>query len=146
MVRSTLLTLVAAASTLSHVIAGPVVSRPDGSRRYGVISVEAAIPQRAPAPDTVSSHVLRLQKSSSGVASKSSRMLRAMASNGKSGSSSGITRVNNTQDVEYTAVIDWAGTPVTVIVDTGSSDTWLVQKDFQCLSEKGKPRAVSLAS
>lgn len=44
---------------------------------------------------------------------------------------------------EYLMSIDWAGTAYTVIVDTGSSDTWLIQSGFQCVNVDGAPQAES---
>lgn len=34
----------------------------------------------------------------------------------------------------YLASVQFGGTPYTVVIDTGSSDTWLAQTSFQCVS------------
>ena len=55
----------------------------------------------------------------------------------------GSTHLTNLNDLDYVAEIEIDGTPVQVIVDTGSSDFWVVKKGFQCLSNEGEPVPVS---
>ena len=38
---------------------------------------------------------------------------------------------------QYATTLDWDGTKVSLIVDTGSSDTWTVAKGFHCLTRSG---------
>ncbi|PSR97771.1 aspartic peptidase domain-containing protein [Coniella lustricola] len=42
---------------------------------------------------------------------------------------------------EYIAEIEWDGVPVQVIIDSGSSDTWLVQAGFTCVDADGNEQA-----
>jgi hypothetical protein len=44
---------------------------------------------------------------------------------------------NNVYGIIYTIQLLWGKTPVSVILDTGSSDTWVVQSNFTCLSSLG---------
>jgi hypothetical protein len=98
----------------------------------------------------VSDHVVTLQKGTS--KSKSSLYARALGHSTadadgvyhcRGNRGYGIEHLNNTFDIEYLGVVEFAGTPVTVIMDTGSSDTWLAQKGFQCVNKKGKNKPVS---
>jgi aspergillopepsin I len=45
--------------------------------------------------------------------------------------------------VEYLTQITFGQTNVDVIVDTGSSDTWLIESDFQCVNSNGASQAQS---
>lgn len=141
MVRSAFLLSAAAAATVPAAFAGPVAA----NQRFS-LSVKKAVPQTDPANLTISSHVLRLQKST--MHSKSSAYLKDIAAGPDQdgffnfGWGYGATHLHNTLDVEYTTTIEWADTAVDVIVDTGSSDTWLVHKGFQCVTIKGKPQPV----
>jgi len=44
---------------------------------------------------------------------------------------------------EYLVSIEWAGTSYTVIVDSGSSDTWLIKSGFECLDANGNEQSDS---
>jgi hypothetical protein len=47
------------------------------------------------------------------------------------------------QEEEWAAKISFGGEEVFVILDTGSSDTWLVESGFQCVNSKGVKQAES---
>ncbi|ROV90509.1 hypothetical protein VMCG_09823 [Cytospora schulzeri] len=94
--------------------------------------------KKASSGHSVSSNVLALKKS--GQAAKSSAYLKSMRAGGSSGSKTyayGSEPVDNLLSDEYVAEIEWDGVPVEVIIDTGSSDTWLVQAGFTCVDYDG---------
>jgi hypothetical protein len=43
-----------------------------------------------------------------------------------------LQQIDNFMGIEYLTTIKIDGSPVTVVVDTGSSDTWAIEKDYQC--------------
>jgi Eukaryotic aspartyl protease len=47
---------------------------------------------------------------------------------------------------EYLTQITFGSTPVQVIVDTGSSDTWLIESAFQCVDVNGNAQAQSVCN
>lgn len=105
--------------------------------------------KQASSPNVVSSHVLSLKKSGSNKEAKSAGHLRSLRTLGgliPSNSSSSAEPVDNLESDEYVAEIEWAGVPVEVIIDSGSSDTWLVQAGFQCVDSDGNEQAVSFGS
>ncbi|KAI0475154.1 acid protease [Xylariaceae sp. FL0804] len=89
-------------------------------------TLKSRIPQafKAASPDVSVDSYLSLSKS------KSRRRANPLAS---ISSTNYTTPLNNTELEEYTTTIQWAGESYAVIVDTGSSDTWLVQAGFQCV-------------
>lgn len=98
--------------------------------------------KQASSSNAVSSNVLSLKKSKK--AAKSSGYLSTLKRStlAVSNSSFGEEPVDNLFSEEYIASIEWAGTPFEVIIDTGSSDTWLVQSGFQCVDENGNNQTV----
>ncbi|KAK2601449.1 hypothetical protein N8I77_010898 [Diaporthe amygdali] len=102
-------------------------------------SIRAYTPaaQQASSGNSVTSNVLSLKKGKK--AAKSAGHLGTLRSNVSSSSKHryGAEPVDNLGSVEYVAEIEWDGTPVEVIVDTGSSDTWLVQAGFTCVDVDG---------
>lgn len=120
-----------------------VVASPLASAAAPQLNVKMVVPpkHRSPSPDVQSSHVLSLQRHPH--PSKSSGYLKAL-SHGLDATNrfslvphQGQTHMNNLFSAEYITTISWNGERVKVIVDTGSSDTWLVQSAFQCLDENG---------
>lgn len=103
------------------------------ARQLGVRTYAPAA-QQASSPDVVSSHVLSLKKTKN--EAKSAAYLRSLRSAAVSSSPHGYgaTPLDNLDSEEYVAQIEWDGIPVEVIVDTGSSDTWLVQAGFTCVT------------
>lgn len=98
--------------------------------------------KQASSSNAVSPNVLSLKKSKK--AAKSSGYLSTLKRStlAVSNSSFGEEPVDNLFSEEYIASIEWAGTPFEVIIDTGSSDTWLVQSGFQCVDENGNSQTV----
>lgn len=91
----------------------------------------------------LSSHVLTLKKS--GKAARSSAYLTSLRAGGASASkqySYGAEPVDSLFSEEFIAEIEWDGVPFQVIVDSGSSDTWLVQEGFTCVDYSGNLQTV----
>lgn len=95
--------------------------------------------------DVVSSNVLKLKKS--GRKSKSASYLGSLRSGALSDTSSsdgyGTAPLENLNGFEYIVEMEWDGQPFEVIVDTGSSDTWLVQAGFTCVDYDENEQPVS---
>lgn len=53
--------------------------------------------------------------------------------------------MDNLLSAEYIAEIAWNGIPVNVIIDTGSSDTWLVQDGFTCVDQRNRTQPVGVS-
>lgn len=108
------------------------------------LSVRTHLPaaKQASSSNVVSSNVLSIKKSKK--AAKSAGYLRSLRSGGLSASnySVGSEPIDNLLSEEYVASIEWDGVAVEVIVDTGSSDTWLVQAGFECVDANGNPQTV----
>lgn len=98
--------------------------------------------RQASSGNSVTSNVLSLKKGKK--AAKSAGYLGHLRTNVSSSSehSYGAEPVDNLLSEEYVAEIEWDGTPVEVIVDTGSSDTWLVQAGFTCVNVNGDVQSV----
>jgi aspergillopepsin I len=100
----------------------------------GKFSVSHPIASRAALPLTVSSHVLTLTRTNSGKG-YNSRSAAAVL---------GLAKIPTSKHIAALAALDGGGefaTEITfgketflALVDTGSSDTWIVEKGFQCLS------------
>lgn len=50
--------------------------------------------------------------------------------------------MDNLLSVEYVTEIAWNGIPINVILDTGSSDSWLVQDGFTCVDQQNRTQPV----
>lgn len=110
------------------------------ARQLGVRTYAPAAKQASSA-NVVSSNVLTLTKTKN--AAKSAAYLGSLRSSVASANYTyGSTPLDNLYSEEYVAQIEWAGIPVEVIVDTGSSDTWLVQAGFTCVDEDGNVQTV----
>lgn len=111
------------------------------TRQFSVRTYTPAAKQ-ASSSNAVSSNVLSLKKSKK--AAKSAGYLSTLKRStlAVSNSSFGQEPVDNLFSEEYIASIEWAGTPFEVIIDTGSSDTWLVQSGFQCVDVDGNNQTV----
>lgn len=112
------------------------------SKEFGFrVSKPAA--KRASSGHVVSPNVLALKKS--GKAAKSSGYLGSLRAGGGSASQRhayGAEHVDNLLSEEYVTEIEWDGVPVEVIIDTGSSDTWLVQAGFTCVDYEDNLQSV----
>ncbi|KAJ4387873.1 hypothetical protein N0V93_008476 [Gnomoniopsis smithogilvyi] len=90
--------------------------------------------KQASSSNAVSSNVLSLKKSKK--AAKSAGYLSSMRVHG-SNYSVGSEPLIQLLSEEYVASIEFNGVPMEVIVDSGSSDTWLVQAGFTCVDIDG---------
>jgi len=98
----------------------------------------------APASDDViSTNVLQLTKSSK--PSRSNTILASLMKGGATAKrqvpSGQLTAALGGQ--EYLVSIGWAGDSYTAILDTGSSDTWLIHSGFTCLDANGQQQSDS---
>lgn len=114
----------------------PLVYPALAARQLSVRTYTPAAKQ-ASSSNAVSSNVLSIKKSKK--SAKSAGYLSSLKRSTLAGSNSsfGEEPVDNLFSEEYIASIEWAGTAFEVIVDTGSSDTWLVQSGFQCVDVDG---------
>lgn len=116
-----------------------------GTSRLG-LRVAKPLARRSSSGHTMSSNILKLKKS--GKAAKSSSYLKslrtALASNHRRHDYGAII-VDNLLSAEYITEIAWNGNPVNVIVDTGSSDTWLVQDGFTCVDQNNRTQPVGVS-
>lgn len=137
--------LLAAAALASPAL---VVAAAAASARQLSVRTHAPAAKQASSADVVTPHVLSLRKSKGKKAAKSAGYLGSLRSGVVSSSSSssnfsyGAEPVDNLQSDEYVAEIEWNGVAVEVIIDTGSSDTWLVQAGFTCVDEDGNLQSV----
>jgi hypothetical protein len=93
--------------------------------------------------DAISTNVLELTKSSK--QSRSNKILTSLmkgdAITKRQTPSGSLTAALGGQ--EYLVSIEWAGDSYTAILDTGSSDTWLIQSGFTCLDANGQQQSDS---
>ena len=96
-------------------------------------TLAAALPSADPSSAPFSPHTLHLDREARSVAR---RGLQKRAD----GSQLYATDGNN----QFSTTIDFGGKPFKVIIDTGSSDTWLVGNGFQCVNPNtGNPVAIA---
>jgi hypothetical protein len=131
---STLLLLTSALFVYASVL--PIDRR--GS--LGAFQIHSPEAFQNPTPNEVTENYVTIEKSS--VPSKSSAAyLRALDCDpGQNDSPTAITPVFLARyDTEYIVDITVGKQTVKVILDTGSSDTWLIKKGFQCVSASHQP-------
>lgn len=100
--------------------------------------------KRAPSPDVLTDKVVPLKTVTLPLSWQSLRHRKTLnhrqsAGNSTSGS---ITTISNPQQLAYVAEVVWGNQTFDMLLDTGSSDTWLLQEGFQCLSDNGTAVAV----
>lgn len=135
MVRSwiTALLLVAAATHVAAVKPNLSVGNPRG-----------LLGKRAPSPDVLTDRLVTLKTVTLPMSWQSlchRKTLNRRQSSGNS-TSGGITTISNPQQLAYVAEVTWGNQTFDMLLDTGSSDTWLLQEGFQCLSSNGTAIAV----
>lgn len=120
----------------TFLVAATVVPFTSGSAFTVKTRVPAAF--QPASPDVPSDHVLQVKKSNQ--TSKSSGYMKALFA-GPDGEGKyrprahyGAGNIDNLDGYEYTAEIQWDQTAFEVIVDTGSSSTWLIQQNYTCYS------------
>lgn len=128
-------------------LAATALAYPAGvlAARQLAVRTYAPVAKQASSANVVSSNVLTLKKSKK--AAKSAGYLGSLRTGIVSSSSNysyGAEPIDNLYSEEYVAEIEWDGTSIEVIVDTGSSDTWLVQAGFTCVDVDGNVQPVSV--
>lgn len=99
-----------------------------------------ALKRRAPGIDIVTNNVIPLKPVNS--VRRHHTGLRRRQSSGNS--TGGLTAINNPSQANYVAQVGWGNETFSMILDTGSSDTWILQEGFQCLDSTGAPTTVSV--
>ncbi|KAJ2956072.1 hypothetical protein NQ176_g11345 [Zarea fungicola] len=115
----------------------PVLATPKIAQLSAKVVAPSNDQLKPASPNAISNHVLSLEKVSR--PKGSSKLLRGLARQ------YGATHIDDLFDYEFIATIEWNGTPVKVIVDSGSSDTWLVHAGFQCVDVNGTSVPVRLS-
>lgn len=112
------------------------------------LRVTKPLAKRTSSGHSVSSNVLKLKRG--GKAAKSSSYLRtlrtASAVDHQRHADGAVIPVDDLLSVEYVTQIAWNGIPVNVIIDTGSSDSWLVQAGFTCVDQQNRMQPVGALS
>jgi hypothetical protein len=136
MVRSwiTALLLAAAVNDAAAVKPDLVMGKPRG-----------LLGKRAPSPDVLTNNLVPLKTVTMPLSWQSSshqrKTLNRRQLTGNS-TSGGNTTISNPQQLAYVAEVTWGNQTFDMLLDTGSSDTWLLQEGFQCLSSNGSAVAV----
>ena len=123
------------------VTANPVAKRSPGldARSNPKISTKSLRASRAPSADSVTDARLPLKRVSG--RSRSFKHVQSIRDSYSTGSAP-LTPIESGQS--FDVQIQFANSaPLDVIVDSGSSDTWLVQSGFQCVDENGDNQAES---
>lgn len=134
--HSTLGGCLATAAIAALSLSLPVLATPKTAQLSAKVVAPSNDQLKPASPNAVSNHVLSLERVSRPKGSSS--LLRGLAKQ------HGSTHINDLFDSEFIATIEWNGTPVKVIVDSGSSDTWLVHEGFQCVDVNGTSLPVRL--
>ena len=136
MVRSWITALLLAAAVTDAAAVKPdlVVGNPRG-----------LLGKRAPSPDVLTNKLVPLKTVTLPLSWQSSHHQKKTLNRRQSTSnntSGGITAISNPQQLAYVAEVTWGNQTFDMLLDTGSSDTWLLQEGFQCLSSNGSAVAV----
>jgi hypothetical protein len=104
------------------------------------LSIRSTKPQafQAPAPNVATSNYIALTRRPG--KSPSSPFVTALLGRGMVLQSSDNPLISISGGVEYLTPIQFNDEQVEVIVDTGSSDTWLIASDFQCIDANSIPQ------
>jgi hypothetical protein len=92
---------------------------------------DAAPRRRAGFTDVVSTHAIPMRKHNLASPTSHSTLHRR---------ADGPARLKNVHDVYYSIDLEVGNQTVAVSVDTGSSDTWMVQEPYECVSFWFDPR------
>lgn len=109
------------------------------------VRVTKPLARRTSSAHAISSNILKLKRGTK--ASKSSsylKALRATSASDRRRHDYGAVPVVDLLSAEYVAEIAWNGIPMNVLIDTGSSDSWLVQDGFTCVDQENRTQPVSL--
>lgn len=111
------------------------------------VRVTKPLARRTSSGHAVSSNVLKLKKGRKAAKSSSYlKTLRATSASNHKRHDYGAVPVINLLSTEYITEIAWNGIPVNVLVDTGSSDSWLVQDGFTCVDQNNRTQPVGVLS
>lgn len=97
-----------------------------------------SLKRRAPGVDRVTDNVIPLKPVNSVRRHHTGLRRRQSTGNGKGG----LAAINNPGQANYVAEVGWGNETFSMILDTGSSDTWILQEGFQCLDSTGAPTTV----
>jgi aspergillopepsin I len=97
-----------------------------------------SLKRRAPGVDRVTHSVIPLKPVNSVRHHHTGLRRRQSPGNG----TAGLAAINNPGQANYVAEVGWGNETFSMILDTGSSDTWILQEGFQCLDSTGAPTAV----
>jgi hypothetical protein len=100
--------------------------------------------KRAPSPDVLTDKLVPLKTANLPLSWQSVRQRKTLNRRQSTGNSTGggITTISNPQQLAYVAEVTWGNQTFDMLLDTGSSDAWLLQEGFQCLSSNGTAVAV----
>ena len=129
MVRSWITALLLAAAVTDAASVKPDLAVPRG-----------LLGKRAPSPDVLTDNFVPLKRVTLPLSWKSSHHQRRALNRRQS--TGNITTISNPQQLAYVAEVTWGNQTFDMLLDTGSSDTWLLQEGFQCLSSNGSAIAV----
>jgi hypothetical protein len=90
----------------------------------------------APSPDVVTNNFVSVRHTQGPHASRG-RYRRQSAPSG------GQTNITDPRQTHYVAAVTWGNETYDMLLDTGSSDTWLLQKGYLCLNSQGAQVPVS---
>ena len=95
--------------------------------------------KRAPSPDVLTDKLVPLKMVTLPLSWQPVRHMKTLNRRQSTGNSTcgGITTISNPQQLAYVAEVTWGNETFDMLLDTGSSDTWLLQEGFQCLSSNG---------
>ncbi|KAI4151574.1 MAG: hypothetical protein L6R39_002002 [Caloplaca ligustica] len=117
---------------------GPALSLPSGN--FGsAANVHGKVPTvlGRRSPNIPSPHVIQLSRETS-VTSARSRHSKSLQKADHGNKTVGLAPLIAYQDIVYFTEITFGTQTFKAVVDTGSSDTWLVQSGFQCLDVRDK--------
>jgi hypothetical protein len=97
--------------------------------------------RRAPSPDILTDNIVPLKTVLTPPIRRSNVFNRRSLSASNNTSNNTTTIANNFQ-LNYVADVQWGNQTFSMLLDSGSSDTWVLQEGFQCINSTGNPVAV----
>ena len=127
----------------SALAARSVRPRSDLSMPMNGFALEYAPKIAEPVIDHRTLHVSRLKRVKGDITRRPaiSALARAnpLGRTGANGAQLNVSTVNGLS-TQYAIDCEWDGVPVSLLFDTGSSDTWAAKRDFECQDDAGKVR------
>ena len=99
--------------------------------------------KRAPSPDVLTDKLVPLRTVTVPVTSgplRSASSLRHVSKPKglmRRGTGGGITKIRNYYQLNYVAEVQWGNQTMYMLLDTGSSDIWVLQEGYECLDSNG---------